>query len=116
MTTKRVDAESFLEELTGGPLTFGRFMASIRLSDDLTQAIFAKKLGISRQNLCDIEKDRASVSPARAARWAKQLGHSEHLLVALALQSLVDAAGLALRVSVAARRRGKAGPKKPRAA
>lgn len=114
MTTKRVDAQKFLENLAGGPLTLGRLLTSIRLGEDLTQVAFAAQLGISRQNLCDIEKDRASVSPARAARWAKMLGHSEHQMVALALQGLVDAAGLRLQVTVGARP-GK-GPKKPRAA
>lgn len=100
MTTKRLDAQEFLTSLVG-PLTFGRLLSSIRKCDEVSQTDFARQLGISRQNLCDIEKDRASVSPGRAARWAKTLGYSEHQFVSLALQSLIDKAGLNLEVAVA---------------
>jgi transcriptional regulator with XRE-family HTH domain len=114
MTTKHTDAVSFLEGLTGGPLTFGRMIAAIRLGDEISQTAFARKLGISRQNLCDIEKSRTSVSPARAARWAKLLGYSEHQFVALALQAMVDDAGLAMQVQLV--KMPKKRPTKPRAA
>lgn len=113
MTTKAVDAEKFLTQLLGGPLTFGDMLASIRQCDEMSQTAFAKLLGISRQNLCDIEKGRTSVSPGRASRWAKKLGYSEHQFVALALQALVDEAGLSLQVSVVTTKKGKG---KPRAA
>ncbi len=79
MTTKAkaaVEASAFLEQLLGGPLTFGKNLRAIREGDGLTQAAFAEKLGVSKQNLSDIENERRNVSVERAAEWAKKLGYS----------------------------------------
>lgn len=54
-----------------------------------------------RAHLCDIEKGRKFVSPGRAAEFARTLGYSERHFVRLALQKLVDEAGLDLEVRVA---------------
>ena len=78
----------------------GKLIESIRLGEELTQAHLAKKLKISRSHLNDIEKGNKAVSPERAARFAKALGHSEERFVELSLQSLVDEAGLKLKVDV----------------
>jgi len=105
MSTKKTtksDAVRILEKLTGGALTLGRLLQSIRTGEDVTLAVFAKRLKVSRQNLCDIEKGRKLVSPERAARFAHTLGYSEAQFVALALQSLVDQADLNLKVEVKA--------------
>jgi len=51
--------------------------------------------------LCDIEKGRKVVGPERAARFANVLGRSQHQFVRLALQELLDEAGLR-KVDVAA--------------
>lgn len=96
------DAVKFLERLTGGPLTLARLIQSIRLGEEETLAEFAKRLGVSRQHLCDIEKGRKVVSPERAARFAMVLGYSKEQFVALALQALVDQADLHLKVEVKA--------------
>lgn len=96
------DAVKLLEELTGGPLTLGRLLESIRMGDDKTLVEFAKQLKISRQNLCDIEKGRKLVSPERAARFAEVLGYSKEQFVKLALQSLLDQADLHMKVEVKA--------------
>jgi transcriptional regulator with XRE-family HTH domain len=94
------DAEQFLEELTGGPLTFGEMLRAIRLGEDTSQTDFAQQLDISRQHLCDLEKARRSLSPARAAEFARLLGYGEAQFVRLALQAQLDAADLPYRVSV----------------
>ncbi len=49
--TKKSDTRKFLEKITGGPVTLGKLIESIRLGDDLSQADLAKKLKISRSNL-----------------------------------------------------------------
>jgi antitoxin HigA-1 len=97
-----VDALSFLEKLRGGPLTFGRMMESFRLADELSQAAMARKLGIPRQHLCDIEKGRRQVSPGRAAEFARTLGYSVPQFVALALEDQLRSAGLKMRVKIEA--------------
>jgi DNA-binding XRE family transcriptional regulator len=67
------DAMTFLEKLSGGPLTFAKLLRSIREGEERTQAEFADWLGISKQHLSHIENGRKIVSPQRAARWAALL-------------------------------------------
>jgi antitoxin HigA-1 len=106
MTTRktRSEAVAFLERLVG-PLTFGRALEAIRLGEEWSLEAMGRRLGISRAHLCDIEKGRRTVSPERAARFARILGYSEPQMVELALQDMVDHAGLRMAVAV---RRGKA--------
>ena len=96
-----VDADTFFKKLSG-ELTFGRMLESFRLCEEMSQAAFAKKLRISRSHLCDIEKGRKMVSPARAAKFAKILGYSEKMFVAIALQDILRQDGLKLQVHVKA--------------
>jgi transcriptional regulator with XRE-family HTH domain len=100
MSTKKSETRKLLEKITGGPIHLGKLIEAIRLGEDLSQAEFAKKLKISRSHLNDIEKGAKAISPERAARFAKQLRHSEERFVELALQSLLDDAGLKLKVAV----------------
>jgi len=104
MAKKRASTSAIklMERLTGGPLTFGKMLQAVREGDELTLEAFAKRLGVSRQNLCDIEKGRKGVSPERAARWARLLGYPEAQWLRLALQAELDAAGLKYRVEIQA--------------
>lgn len=89
-------------KLLGGPLSFGMALASIRRLAGLTQPEFAKKLKISKQHVCDLEKGRKLVSTEKAARYAKLLGHPAETLVKLALQDQVRKAGLKFNVELSA--------------
>jgi transcriptional regulator with XRE-family HTH domain len=100
--TKTCRTKEFLQELVGAPLTFGSLLTAIREGEEMSQVEFAAKLGISRSHLCDIEKERKSVGPARAARFARTLGYPPESFVALALQAQVREAGLKLSVKVEA--------------
>ncbi len=100
MSTRKSETIKFLEKITGGPVTLGKLIEAIRLGDELSQVELAKKLKISRSHLNDIEKGNKSVSPERAARFADLLGYSQERFVELSLQSLVDCAGLKLKVIV----------------
>lgn len=102
MTTEKSSARKVLEEVTGGPLTLGDLLRSIREGEGWSQVQMAERLEISRSHLCDIEKQRKTLSPERAARFASILGYGEAQFVRLALQSLVEDAGLRLRVHVTA--------------
>ncbi len=106
MTTKRARKKSAavkaLEGLIGEPLSLAMAVRATREGEDLGQAEFAQRLGLSRSHLCDIEKGRKAVSPERAAEFARKLGYSERQWVRLALQDLVDRAGLRLKVEVRA--------------
>lgn len=100
MRTKKSSTMKFLEDTAGRPLTLGGLIESIRLGEEISQIVFAKKLGVSPSHLCDIEKGRKVVSPERAARFAKVLGRSPEQFVRLSLQELVDEAGLKMNVYV----------------
>lgn len=97
---RKSDDRRFLEERSGGPLTLGSLLEAIRLGEEESQAYLARKLGISRQHLCDIEKGRKGVSALRAASFARELGYSETQFVRLALQHELNAAGLPMVVNV----------------
>ncbi len=93
------DALDFLEGLDG-PMTFGDALAALRETEEESLTAFAGRLGISPQHLCDLEQNRRTASPERAARFAQTLGHSETLFVKLALQDLLRAQGLRYSLSL----------------
>jgi len=95
------DTMKFLERNAGAPLTIATLLVSIRKSEDMSQVDFASLLAISRSHLCDLEKSRKGLSPARAAIFAQKLGYSEALFVKLALQDLLSREGINLRIDVA---------------
>jgi transcriptional regulator with XRE-family HTH domain len=97
---RKSETMALLEKLAGGPLTFGRALEAVRKGASLTQDECAHQLGVSKSHLCDVEKGRKTVSPERAARWARVLGYPESVFVRLAIQGALDAAGLKYRVEL----------------
>jgi len=91
-----------LERISHGPLTLGRAIESIRKSEEPSQDECARKLGVSKSHLCDVEKGWKIVSPERAAKWARALDYPESVLVRFAIQSELDAAGLNYKVEIEA--------------
>jgi transcriptional regulator with XRE-family HTH domain len=97
---RKSETMKLLDEVVG-ELTFGKMLAAIREGEEMTLEEFGAKLDVSKQQLCDIEKDRRIVSIERAAAWAKQLGYHPGQFVQLAIQAALNAAGLDdLRVTV----------------
>ena len=84
------------------PLSFGSVLRAWRLGEELSQAEMARRLGLSRANLCDLEKGRKLPSPGRALRIARKLGMVEAHVIELVLQDLLRHEKVNLRVSVAA--------------
>jgi transcriptional regulator with XRE-family HTH domain len=73
-------------------------IASLRKSDEISQSALAEKLGISPQNLNDIEHGRTGVSAKKAAEFARALGYSEALFIEKALQQGLNDDGLRYEV------------------
>lgn len=96
MSTSRKKKEFGIEDLERrlGPLTIAHFLRSWRMSEELSQADFARRIGLSPANLCDIEKGRKGVSIEKACEIAKVIGYSPTVLVKLVLQEQVASAGL----------------------
>jgi transcriptional regulator with XRE-family HTH domain len=93
------DALAYFDR-TRGPLTLGRLLLAIRLGEEETLAVFARRLGVSKAHLSDVEHGRRAVSAQRAAAWARMLGYHEGQFVQLALQDELNAAGVRLKVDV----------------
>ena len=103
MTTKKLNGSlgnDFLRSKLGTPITFGIALESLRDLYQQSQTAFAKKLGISRAYLCDVEKGRRFVSPGKAALFAKLIGHPPEYFVQLAIDDMLRAEGLKLKVQV----------------
>lgn len=81
-------------------MTFAKVLLSHRQGEEWTQVQMAKKLGISKQSLCDLEKGRKLPSPARAAKIAKKLGMLPESFIELALTDQLRQGKLRYQVKV----------------
>jgi len=93
-TKEKIQARKVLEKYASGPLTLGRFIASIRKGEEKNLDDFGKLLGISKSHLSDIENGRKLVSAELAAQYAKKLGYSEKQFIRFALQDYLNRQGL----------------------
>jgi transcriptional regulator with XRE-family HTH domain len=89
-----------INKITKSKLTLGKLILAIRKCENLTQVEFAKKLGCSKQHLCDVEHDRKNISPRMAANYAKTLGYSQEQFVRLALQNIINRDRLKMIVDI----------------
>jgi transcriptional regulator with XRE-family HTH domain len=90
-----------------GQLTFGRFLRSHRLGEEMSQVQMAKFLKISKQSLNDLESGRTIPSFSRASEIAKKTGLMEATLVELAIQDQMHREKINLVVKVEARSKSK---------
>jgi DNA-binding XRE family transcriptional regulator len=105
MSTKKYKglklASEVVEKYTG-KATFGMFMSVARNRMELTQAEMARNLGMPRAMLCDIEKNRQSVSLNLAIKIAKKAGLSERLAIKLCLEGQLKRAKVKYKVEIKA--------------
>jgi len=99
MTTKTKSYFAELEKMYG-KLTFGEELKALREVEGKTQVEFAKKLGFSVQNLCDIEKNRRIPSPTRASSIAEKLNLPEKAMIELALRDSLESEGFNYTVNL----------------
>ena len=79
--------------------SLGEFLKAHRLGEEESQTAFAKKLGISKQRLSDLEADRGNVSIKLCKSLAKKLKLPAEWLVRLSLQHQLRSEGIDLKVS-----------------
>ncbi|GJM06467.1 MAG: hypothetical protein DHS20C10_02010 [marine bacterium B5-7] len=89
-----IEAMKALNKMTGGRLTLGKAVRALRLSDELSQGVLAKRLKVTQSYLSDLENGRKIISAKKAAAFAKRLGQSERQFVRLALQDGLVQQGL----------------------
>lgn len=100
ITNESKGSLEYLESLIGKKPTLGEHLLAIRQGEEMTQAAFAKQLGVSRHYLCDIEHNRRYISPKTAAEFAEKLGYSSKQFVRLCLQDILNRDGLPLVVDI----------------
>jgi transcriptional regulator with XRE-family HTH domain len=100
ITKESKETLNYLESLIGKKPSFGDYLLAIRQGDGVSQVEFAKLLGVSRQNLCDIEHNRRFVSPKMAVGFARKLGYSPRHFIRLCLQDLLNRDGIDLLVDI----------------
>lgn len=83
MTTKKREVK----------ISLGGFLRAHRLGEEMSQVEFAKFLGISKQHLCDLEKDKGNVSIKLCKELAEKIEVPPEWLAALALQYMIDKEG-----------------------
>ena len=98
MSTKHVFLEDLEKEF--GALTFGSLLRAHRMGEEMTQVELAKQLGLSKQNLNDMEHGRRLPSLRRAVKIAKKIGQLEALMIQLVLQDQVNREKLKYKVSI----------------
>ncbi len=100
MSIKEKEAVKILHRLKG-PFSFAMYMLGVRTTLGLTQVDMAKKIGISKAALCEIEKGRTLVSPEAASKYSKKAGFSEVLALEACFQDQLTKAKIKRIVKVA---------------
>lgn len=94
MSTKnKIPAKNAIRKITGH-ISFGDLMLAKRDAYEWTQVKMAKKLNISKQDLCNIEKGRKLVSVERAVAFARSLKLPVKTFAKYALQDQLHKAGI----------------------
>ena len=103
MSTRKIKYGIKNLEKEFGRLTFAKVILSFRLCEEMTQVEMAKKLKISKQSLCDLEKGRRIPSFNRAARIAKVLGMSPQTFIQLAITDQLRKEKLNYKVEISSK-------------
>jgi DNA-binding XRE family transcriptional regulator len=83
---------------TPDDLSFGDFIKCYRLGEEMSQAELAELLGVSKQRVCDMEKNRFNTSLKLAKQIALCLELSPEWLAKLVLMDQIKKEGLNLKV------------------
>jgi transcriptional regulator with XRE-family HTH domain len=67
-------------------MTFGGLVHSLRISDEITQVDLAKKIGVSKQFLSDVEHNRKDVGISFAKKISEALEYSIEPLIELMIR------------------------------
>lgn len=88
MNTKKNEAVNALEATKEiwNNMTFGGLVHSLRVSDEITQIELAKRIGVSKQFLSDVEHNRKDVGIPFAKKISDALGYSIEPLIELLIR------------------------------
>ena len=96
------DTKKFLNKLIEERLTFGDMLSTLRKTDEVTQVELARKIGVSRGLICDIEKGRRTASIEQAIKIAKAMGYPEKVMIKYVLEDQLRDAKVNFKVKLEA--------------
>lgn len=94
--------DKIFEEITGGPLTVGGLIRSLRMCDGISQVELANRLKISKQMLSSIENGRKAISLEKTKDFAKALRQPAEGLVLVWVKEQLRKAKINLNVKLEA--------------
>ena len=83
-----------------GTISFGEVLKPFSETRGWTQVEMANVLGISKQDLCNIEKGRKIVSVDRCVKFAKALNHSPSVFAKYVLEDQLMRAGIPNEIKI----------------
>ena len=83
--TQSIDALEATQDIWQ-EMTFGSLVRSLRLSDEVTQVELAKRVGVSKQFLSDVEHDRKDVGISFAKKVSDALSYAVEPLIELLIR------------------------------
>ena len=88
MSTKTSESLNALKATQGfwDEMTFGGLVRALRVSDQISQVALAKKIGVSKQFLSDVEHNRKDVGIEFAKKVSDALGYSIEPLIELLIR------------------------------
>lgn len=81
-------------------LYFGEMVRSLRMCEAISQAAMARKIGISRQYLCNIESGEKTCPIAIAVKLANELGHPVDFFLSRLMEDQLYMEGLNYKVEL----------------
>lgn len=92
----------FLEDISGEKFSFSTILRGFRTREDLTQDQIAKRLGVTKSYISDLENQRRYVTVEQAQLFAKKLKEPSELWVTTALQDMLVRAGIPGNIKIVA--------------
>lgn len=99
---KKSKAVKQLEKILGETFSFSVIVKGYRTRIGLTQEQLALKLGVTKSYISNIENKRDLVTVEQAKKFAKTLKEPIELWVQVALQDMIDRAGIDAKVKLVA--------------
>ena len=92
----------FLEEISGEAFSFSSILRGFRAREDMTQDQLAKKIGVTKSYISDLENQRRYATVDQAQVFAKKLKEPVELWVTTALQDMLVRAGIPGQIKIVA--------------
>ncbi|MEZ4740859.1 MAG: helix-turn-helix transcriptional regulator [Bdellovibrionota bacterium] len=83
--------------------SFGETIRSLRECDEITQVELARQIGVSRQFLSDVEKDRKVVGVEFAKKLSDAMGYPIETFLQPLINSQLERAGIKCHVEIASK-------------